>query len=1350
MKKLLFALLVGITSLAYSQVPQGINYQSVVRSTSGSILPSTAITVEFKLYNGLSTTLVYHETHSTTTNSFGMVNLIIGQGTPLSGSFNTIPWSTTNGIGYEVLVNSNLVGSKQLFMSVPYALHAGSAPAPAVSFTNNILSVGGNTTSITSGTTYTAGTGISVTGNTVTNTAPDQTVTITPAGSASVTGVYPNFTITTPTTQVYSAGNGIDISGGVISNTATAITPTITAGNNIIINPTTPSNSYTISAPSYSLSQTGNNLDLLQNGTSIGTATLPVVTSYSAGNGISIVGNVISNTLTPVTPTITSTGIAVVTPTTGNNFNLSVPQPTLSYNTIGNVLSLTHDGTTTTTVALTGTSSSTVSVVGSGLASVTPTTGSTFTVSVPNPTISIASGSLSISNGNSVAIPSPSLTINSNSLTINGPGGNTVVLPSAPSTSLTQGSNITIAGSAPSYTVSAPAYSITLPGGNAVQITNGVSTSTAPIAATNLTLNGANNNILSAGGNTVALNTYSAGTGISVTGAAPNFTISNTSPAVTPTITGTGVATVNNVSPNYTVNVPMSIYNNNTGVFTTGTQTIAVTPTLTLSGTNLQSGPATNTVNLSSINNWSVTSGVIYPSTLTNSVGVGINNSLGGRLGVSHTSSPASPHINIISPTLSDFGRVKFTNNGSSRYFSFEARNNTGGVADAFNIAHNNGTNERQVFLINGDRNVFINNLNLPLTTFHVMTSTATAQGGIASEGFAQAGQLNLTRNNNAGAGLRTQVLINEELGKLNFSGHDGTTFGDGAKIYAKATENVTTGTKGTELIFAAVPTGTNSNKDAFKINGLGQLEVLSSIRIPGSPSVNAGQVLTAIDALGNASWQTITAPVAAWTSTLGNTYLVNSGDKVGIGTNTPNSPFQVLNYVSFENNGSNTSLGFNTGTGTSPNNYYNTMVGAYAGQAVNTGTANGNTFVGYNSGVNNNNGSSNTFLGVETGRLNSSGSFNTMLGNNAGFANTNGNSNVFVGYSAGLNNTTGQSNTFIGRGADLFSATQYTNATAIGFNSRVDASDALVLGNNTTKVGIGTSQPSSQLHVVNNSGSQLKIGNNNQPTLEWFWDVDATSNLFLKNEGNGTTQTKLYFDYNSGNLGLGAGAPGYKLTVIGGANDDLATIYAVNNATSTTSASHGVQGLTFSTYSLSAGIFGNNNSVGPSVYGVKNGTQSGIAGRFEILNTANTADGVFVSNSGRGAAIHAVNGPTVTGSSNVALLLEDGHMKSVGTTPTFTLNALASGTGVIGTDMVGKLSFTVLLSAILSNTDVITVKFDKSYSTTPNIIIIPNNGSSYAVNAYVNAASVNGFSLRFANNSAVSTTYSFNYLVIE
>jgi hypothetical protein len=60
----------------------------------------------------------------------------------------------------------------------------------------------------------TAGTGISITGSTITNTAPDQTVSLTEGSNVTITGIYPNFTIAaTDTNTTYSAGTALDLSG---------------------------------------------------------------------------------------------------------------------------------------------------------------------------------------------------------------------------------------------------------------------------------------------------------------------------------------------------------------------------------------------------------------------------------------------------------------------------------------------------------------------------------------------------------------------------------------------------------------------------------------------------------------------------------------------------------------------------------------------------------------------------------------------------------------------------------------------------------------------------------------------------------------------------------------------------------------------------------------------------------------------------------------------------------------------------------------------------------------------------------------------------------------------------------
>jgi len=79
------------------------------------------------------------------------------------------------------------------------------------------------TVSSTSGGSYSAGTGISITsGNRVNNTAPDKTVILRGAGSTTISGTYPDFTVNSTSGGItYSAGSDISIAtSNVITNTA--------------------------------------------------------------------------------------------------------------------------------------------------------------------------------------------------------------------------------------------------------------------------------------------------------------------------------------------------------------------------------------------------------------------------------------------------------------------------------------------------------------------------------------------------------------------------------------------------------------------------------------------------------------------------------------------------------------------------------------------------------------------------------------------------------------------------------------------------------------------------------------------------------------------------------------------------------------------------------------------------------------------------------------------------------------------------------------------------------------------------------------------------------------------------
>jgi hypothetical protein len=112
-----------------AQIPAGINYQAVVRDASNVVIANRAIAMRFTLLQGgPSGTAVFAETHRPTTTDLGIVNLVIGQGTPQSGVFANINWTTGN---YWLKVdldeaggtNFKPMGTTQL-LTVPYAFHA--------------------------------------------------------------------------------------------------------------------------------------------------------------------------------------------------------------------------------------------------------------------------------------------------------------------------------------------------------------------------------------------------------------------------------------------------------------------------------------------------------------------------------------------------------------------------------------------------------------------------------------------------------------------------------------------------------------------------------------------------------------------------------------------------------------------------------------------------------------------------------------------------------------------------------------------------------------------------------------------------------------------------------------------------------------------------------------------------------------------------------------------------------------------------------------------------------------------------------------------------------------------------
>ena len=106
MKQLAVLLFCVICTNVFSQAPQSIPYQAVVRNMDGSVLSNAPITMTFKVHDVSATgTVVYEENHTTSSNAQGLVALNVGGGTPITGTFNTINWG--NGAKFlHVLMNA--------------------------------------------------------------------------------------------------------------------------------------------------------------------------------------------------------------------------------------------------------------------------------------------------------------------------------------------------------------------------------------------------------------------------------------------------------------------------------------------------------------------------------------------------------------------------------------------------------------------------------------------------------------------------------------------------------------------------------------------------------------------------------------------------------------------------------------------------------------------------------------------------------------------------------------------------------------------------------------------------------------------------------------------------------------------------------------------------------------------------------------------------------------------------------------------------------------------------------------------------------------------------------------------
>lgn len=243
-KFLLPALLIFLFARAEAQVPQLIHFQAIARDGNGNLIIKQNIQIRLSIIDSGLKKIVYQETQAPIlTDTFGYFDIKLNDSTnpdwtPSSkyGTFTSIPWATGHKwllIEYQApaTFSYSTIGEVEL-VTYPYAMVAQTAISVqgfniANAHNGDVLKYNASTQTWgpAPSSTLNAGSGITISNDSIINTSPDQTVTILGTGGTTVTGTYPNYTISS---TVYNAGSGIRISNDSIINSSPNLPVTIT------------------------------------------------------------------------------------------------------------------------------------------------------------------------------------------------------------------------------------------------------------------------------------------------------------------------------------------------------------------------------------------------------------------------------------------------------------------------------------------------------------------------------------------------------------------------------------------------------------------------------------------------------------------------------------------------------------------------------------------------------------------------------------------------------------------------------------------------------------------------------------------------------------------------------------------------------------------------------------------------------------------------------------------------------------------------------------------------------------------------------------------------------------------
>ncbi|MDX2172249.1 MAG: hypothetical protein SFY56_03970 [Bacteroidota bacterium] len=180
----------------------------------------------------------------------------------------------------------------------------------------------------------------------------------------------------------------------------------------------------------------------------------------------------------------------------------------------------------------------------------------------------------------------------------------------------------------------------------------------------------------------------------------------------------------------------------------------------------------------------------------------------------------------------------------------------------------------------------------------------------------------------------------------------------------------------------------------------------------------------------------------------------------------------------------------------------------------------------------------------------------------------------------------------------------------------------------------------------------------------------------------------------------------------------------------------------------------------GDIIYGNKGAGATGKVAFLTNTNSSNSSPVIEVQNQGSGPAVNIFSGTT----SNTALLLNSGHLKSTGLAPTVsvvsnglggfapTASITTQSTDIKGTITVSIPGFTGTSSLGFVDVNVV---FNKPYNTGTTVLLTPVEPSRFSY--IVTAQNSGNFTVKIINNNSITASFvagfnflRFNYFVIE